>query len=119
MSHYWSEWGESGDGVSWLVQWDISSVCCLTLLRAEATLDLPSDRTVGHQRRPPCSGGCSTSWGVLMSCRNGSHTSKVDQVIQVIWGGRGLMGKVWHSGWPQFVCTTYTLQLGPMVPVAV
>ena len=25
--------------------------------------------------------------GVLMSCRNGSLISKVDQVIQVIWGG--------------------------------
>ena len=60
--------------------------------------------------------------GVLVFCRNDSRTSKVDQVIQVMWGGgggRGLMGKVWHSGWPKFVCTTYTLQLGPMVPVAV
>ena len=31
MSHYWCEWGESGDGVSWLVQWDIRSVCCLKI----------------------------------------------------------------------------------------
>ena len=31
MSHYWSEWGENGDGVSWLVQWDIRSVCCLKI----------------------------------------------------------------------------------------
>ena len=29
------------------------------------------------------------------------------------------MGKIWHSDWPQFVCITYTLQLGPMVAVAV
>ena len=54
--------------------------------------------------------------GVLMSCRNGSRISKVDQVIQVMWGVGGVS---WVSYGILVSHITCTLQLGPMVPVAV